>query len=244
MSANFRIQMNKTFQVLGLVVGILAVTSLAHGQVLSGQLNLSELSETNPLISLEGQWRFYPNVLEPTALQGQPPQLVKTPGYWPLSDGLRRFGYGLYHLRVTRCTYPQLALKLGGIFTAYTVWINNHSIAQSGQPATDAENFEPNYRTQVVPFRVPAEEFNIYILVSNFAHRKGGILGTLYTPLAHQVTLDNLERINSEFVSRLKKQYPNLTPAEQELCICLKAKLFQPRDCQLTKHQSRVSEEG
>ena len=44
-------------------------------------------------------------------------------------------------------------------------------------------------------------------------------------PVGHRVTLDNMEQINSDFVARLKKRFPDLTPTEQELCICLKAKL-------------------
>ena len=179
--------MRKVFCALILTLGLLAVRNSANGQVRDGHLDLSGLSEANALISLEGRWTFYPNVAQPADLDGQPYQLIETPGYWPLSDGLRRFGYGLYHLRISGCTHSETALKVGLIGTAYTVWVNDQPIAQSGQPSAEPEGFEPSHGPQVVSLVAPAQEFDLYIQVANFTHRKGGIIGPLFVGLPQSI---------------------------------------------------------
>lgn len=98
-----------------------------------------------------------------------------------------------------------LGIKLPSIFTSYKVWINSELIAQAGTVAKSKEEHRPEFFIGNVPFVVessvnPVERIEVVIQVSNFSHRRAGLVwpvyfGTYETLSKESRTLDILNLI-------------------------------------------------
>ncbi|PKL37515.1 MAG: hypothetical protein CVV44_14295 [Spirochaetae bacterium HGW-Spirochaetae-1] len=183
--------------ILILVQGFLA-SGCRYGQekprAAQGVLDLTayDMDKYGP-VPLNGQWEFWlnrfisPRDLEegragaghfvgvPEIINKQAIEGVKIP-----ADG-----YGTYRLTVKlkKEQAPEgrdLALKLGSVNTAFRLYINGVEAARGGTPGVSRDTTVPAYAPQVVHFRPGSDTVTLVFHVSNFHHRKWGLLNTLH----------------------------------------------------------------
>lgn len=136
-------------------------------------------------IKLVGEWEFYWGQLLTSEdfTKATPPKLsgyVDVPNVWNQYrvDGkdLPGFGYATYRLKVKMNEAPgSLALKIPAMSTAYKVMIGGHTVAVSGEVAESKERAAAAYVPQIVVFSPPADEFDIFVQISNYLYARGGM---------------------------------------------------------------------
>ena len=154
--------------------------------IAQGEFDLNNLAE-NEMTNLDGIWNFYWDQFIQFDSIGnldlENKSTIEVPKKWnTLHDSLsfRAFGKGVYHLKVKNTKAQRLELKFQMLITsAYRVYIDTINVYSSGKTGFDG-NYNPNISSNVISFFVPAREFDIYIEVSNYTHRKGGIFSELY----------------------------------------------------------------
>ncbi|MDH6374184.1 two-component system sensor histidine kinase ChiS [Paenibacillus sp. PastF-3] len=157
-------------------------------QLTNGVLDLrdKQLNQNN-LFILDGQWEFYPNLLQPSfneqSQAATPPQYIQVPGNWKkaFSDTEKStYGYGSYRLRVLvdKDKQQSLGLLLSGAQTSSELYINGELLGSSGSPAKDKEHYIP----YTLPYSVfyttdkSSNEIEIVVQVANYSFaKKGGI---------------------------------------------------------------------
>ncbi|WP_445646467.1 hybrid sensor histidine kinase/response regulator [Paenibacillus sp. TSA_86.1] len=164
-----------------------------HPKPVQGVLDLRgwNLADASP-ISLDGEWRFKPHAL----ISGGEDQdtysdtdtsstWVQVPGDWrkALPQATSSFGYGTYELSILlNPSVKEVSLWAQKIQTSSLIEINGTVVAKFGQPANDAENYQPE-RTAFVTTYAPSESSELTLLVqaANFDDPfSGGITRSLY----------------------------------------------------------------
>jgi class 3 adenylate cyclase len=152
-------------------------------QAHKGVIDLSAWNfDSNGMITLDGEWKFYPmQLLTPVELARYDstaiPQFLAVPGYWNGQYGMSGYGYGTYVLTVklpAAITADQLAIKVLGAGTAYSLWANDQLIAANGVVSTDPAKMSPMAQSQVRSFGTSLHELRLLVQVSNNFHSKGG----------------------------------------------------------------------
>lgn len=148
----------------------------ARGAV-AGVFDAVELSRPAPrMVSLAGEWRFYPGVLlSPTELdrRGVPARLLTAPGSW--NPEYPRYGCGVYRLRITAPQDRPLALYIPNVHSAYTLYLNGARVLQVGAPSCSAAESRAQFRPTHAQIPAGAGEIDLAIAVSNHEHRNGGL---------------------------------------------------------------------
>ncbi len=151
--------------------------------VQDGVINLGAWSpQPSETIDLAGTWTFVPNSFALTSGDGQAAVPAPVPASWAdyQVDGARfgSYGYGTFHLHITRAPSPQsrpiLGLDIRELYTAGRVFVNGRPVAQSGIPAARVEDETARPMRLIVPLP-DSDEIDIAIQVSNHLHRFGGI---------------------------------------------------------------------
>ncbi|OHD76812.1 MAG: hypothetical protein A3J97_09195 [Spirochaetes bacterium RIFOXYC1_FULL_54_7] len=109
---------------------------------------------------------------------------LEVPQYWNKleidGEPLPGEGYASFGLTIL---LPEAGLPLGvktiEILTAHAVYIDGIQVARVGQPGTDTQLSIPHGSPSISEFMSAGSELDLVIQVSNFHHRKGGILGSL-----------------------------------------------------------------
>lgn len=165
----------------------LSISSFAQTNfsVEKGKLNLENWDfEQNPILSLDGEWEFYPNQLitaKNKLNQETKPVYIQVPSFWNFTQvnnqSFGGFGYGTYYLQVNLPKDTKdLALKIKTVATSCKIYVNGHLLKEVGKVGTDKESSKPNYQPQVISFPASqSEQLEIVIQVSNFHHYKGGL---------------------------------------------------------------------
>jgi HD-GYP domain-containing protein (c-di-GMP phosphodiesterase class II) len=148
-------------------------------------------------VKLDGEWRFYWQqfVMSDQAsnqtdtmtsgLETSPAWIYHAlPQFWnkPGIDGTSLPGKGYASFALT-ILLPEAGLSLGlktiEILTAHAVYIDGIQVARVGKPGTDRQSSTPHGSPSISEFHPSSRELELVIEVSNFHHRKGGILGSL-----------------------------------------------------------------
>lgn len=139
------------------------------------------------IVSLTGQWEFYwGRFLEPTDFVDGAPSvdaLVSLPHMWG-RDGreTEHEGFATYRLRI-RLDAGQArdlkALYVNEISTAYKLYINGELMAKTGDVGDSRATMEPKSYSKSIVFHPREGDNELIIQVSNFVHRKGGILSRI-----------------------------------------------------------------
>lgn len=168
-----------------------------------GVLDLNDWHiEDSGILSLNGEWDFYWNQLltYEEINRKKPDLIVQVPDSWDnyrLSEKpLPGLGVATYRLRVNskHAKGELLAFKLRTISSAYRLYINDELVAGAGIVGRDAKEERGEYRPKTAVFRVPDNQFDIIIQVSNYHYARGGLWDHLY--------LGNVEEIH-EYDNRL-----------------------------------------
>ena len=149
----------------------------------------------NGTVALDGRWDFYwDEFLSYQDVQDKKPDLnAPVPETWNTytigQASLPGEGVATYRLRV-ETSLPQgtlLALRLKTVSSAYKLFINDKLLVGAGTVGTGIEAEKGEYNPQTAVFRVPDEQFDIIIQVSNFHYARGGLWDSLYLGDADQI---------------------------------------------------------
>lgn len=180
-----------------LVVCLVAGLALSGGQsqarpmpmAENGVLDLSgwNMAENGPTC-LDGQWAvLWDAPVRPGVMPEFPadPVFTQVPGNWnaskPGADFWRATGSAALRLRVLGAP-EDLALRLGYINAAWTLYANGRQVAQNGRPGADEASEMPFAAVQVVhlhPGIVDRGPLELVLVVSNRHYREGGVLESM-----------------------------------------------------------------
>lgn len=139
----------------------------------------------SPSISLNGQWRFYPNKLYTYNDKGRDTDdatLLQVPGDWRNAlahESGSSLGYGTYELRILTDPFDQpVSIWAKEIEASSVMEINGFMEGMIGVPADNADNYEPRRISYTITYTERSQqEIVILIRVANFDNPyKGGIL--------------------------------------------------------------------
>ncbi len=165
-----------------------AMASAKPVQAHAGQLDLTQWDfERDGTASLAGDWLFrWRSFDDPLIAQADDGKaagglLIPVPGSW---HGLAiagvpagSDGYGTYRLQV-KCDsrLTGLALALPTQHSAMRLFVNGRELASQGSPGATASSSRPAVSQQYVALAGVSCPLNIVVHVSNFDHRRGGLV--------------------------------------------------------------------
>ncbi|MCA9127413.1 MAG: adenylate/guanylate cyclase domain-containing protein [Planctomycetales bacterium] len=158
----------------------------------SGVIDLANWEpELHSLVSLDGQWSFYPNQFVPADELDEhsataSPFYLRVPGTWNqlvrsenLSDrAASQPGslIGTYHLVIDMPNRPGIyGLRLQSALSAYQLWVDGNLITSVGQIGNDEATTVPLYVPRSALFYCAGEPISVVIHIANFHHRDGGL---------------------------------------------------------------------
>jgi signal transduction histidine kinase/CheY-like chemotaxis protein len=149
----------------------------------NGVINLRSWDFTHHgSVSLDGNWEFSWNqLLTPGDFAAARPDdlgFLAVPATWnrQVWKGIKLPGRGFGTYRLTVLVQPgkDFALKLLDAGQAYTLWINDKVVMQSGIVGTSKAEMQPRYKTGVVDAAPVGGVIEVVMQVSNFVYRRGG----------------------------------------------------------------------
>ena len=178
--------------IISIISGMLIFSSCAQSpgkdskyRAVNGYLDISghDFNSGNS-IKLDGEWEFYWNqLLTPENFSAANPPVktgnITVPSYWNgLNAGsgpLSGEGYATYRLKIKVKKADTLyALRIRHMYTAYTLWADNHIIASNGKVGKDKNSMEPQFLPRLAFFYSHSDEVQFVIQISNYYHVKGG----------------------------------------------------------------------
>jgi two-component system sensor histidine kinase ChiS len=160
-------------------------------EAVQGQLNLRglDLAANRPL-SLDGQWEFFPNKwinkeVSETNTAPSDSSYIAVPGNWESSlstPNQSTYGFGSYRLRILLDPVEDqiYSLRITSILSASELFIDGRSLARSGQPADNANEYRAYNAPYTASFTSSSDEIDIVIHVANFHNPySGGIQGSI-----------------------------------------------------------------
>lgn len=159
-------------------------------KAIQGVLDLRNCDEfTNQVISLDGDWEFYWNLLiEPSQFTKdmQPFTYIEVPKAWNKQGNFRYsfpvFGYATYRLHILhnpKCVGQIKTLLMPYVHSAYTIWVNGKIISQNGKVGTSKATMIPFQLPVITQFVIDSPNTEIVLQISNFQQRTGGILRSI-----------------------------------------------------------------
>jgi diguanylate cyclase (GGDEF)-like protein len=140
-------------------------------------------------VSLKGEWDFYWESDSPKHLSTNQHSYMKVPSVWDEQDRFPSFGYGLYHLQVKGLQVGKgYALKVPSMSNSYHLWINDQLMVSNGTPGRTKQSTIPFYQPQEVYFDAHQNTVDIYLAISNFHYRSGGMWSSLELGSPDQIT--------------------------------------------------------
>jgi diguanylate cyclase (GGDEF)-like protein len=164
----------KTFSLLLFLI----ISGITYGQNPSldkGILNLEDYDLSVP-ISLEGEWAFYPHILSPTPWEEGEPIYLTLPSEWDEATG-HHFDVGTYHLHIIPNGEKSLvALRIMENIQAFRFSRDGELLFKTGIVSNNNKEARPGMSIAPITFTMPQTEFDITFEVSNWHHRKSGLI--------------------------------------------------------------------
>ncbi|MCK4346792.1 MAG: GAF domain-containing protein [Bacteroidales bacterium] len=161
------------------------------------------------LVQLNGEWEFYwERLLTPEDFRKEIPPVktgyFKFPGYWKnyqiKNNKIKSHGYASFRLVINTSGSDSLySLKIGRVFTAYKLWVNNHLLASQGQVGRSENEMVPAWIPLEIFFPEKSETLELVLQISNFKHNRGGISGRIFLGLPGQISNLGKKRIGLDF---------------------------------------------
>lgn len=152
-----------------------------QGNVKKGNMeSAKEMAETE-VITLDGEWEFYPMQLKNNNFDK--PYYIQVPGSWKHSLDVKkndnRYGYGTYRLVVRLEEHTNYCLKARFVSSAYRVYINGEFVRANGRLGTNKEREVASWEPKIIPFQTKQADTEIVIQVSNYSCYEGGIITSI-----------------------------------------------------------------
>ena len=179
-------------------------TTYTRAEAEGGLLDLSQWDPSaRPIVSLSGQWDFYPLRLVTPDPDGTfesdvgVAESVTDIGEWngdlyPSRESA--VGYGTYRLRVILPSgdLPKLTVRVPGISASSALYVNGRLLGSAGQPAERASSYTASIVPYSVTFAADRGVLDLVLQVANFDDRvKGG--------LTEPVKLGNAKAMNRAY---------------------------------------------
>ncbi|MFC0329096.1 ATP-binding protein [Paenibacillus sepulcri] len=160
-----------------------------HPGAVQGRLDLRgwDIAANRPL-TLDGQWEFYPNEWiynEASGLNTSLPDssYLSVPGSWGTLASPNHestFGFGSYRLRILIDPDEDeiYSLRINDISSASELFVNGRSLAKSGQPADQAQQYIAQNVPYNASFMTSSDEIEIVIQAANFHNPYSGGINT------------------------------------------------------------------
>ncbi|MDI4649052.1 ATP-binding protein [Cohnella hashimotonis] len=166
-------------------------TNNARAVAENGQLDLSGWDPASqPILSLSGQWTFYPSrLIAPDSdgtfqSQGSSARSIKVPGSWRgahnnSSDPL--IGFGTYRLRIRLpaggLPERELTVRVPGVSSSSALYVNGRLMGGAGRPADRASAYTASAVPYSVTFVADRDVLDLVLQVANFDDRvRGGLM--------------------------------------------------------------------
>ncbi len=164
-----------------------------HPQAIQGVLDMRKWDfTTNDIITLNGQWEFYPeHFLEPTSPNtpsiDRHKQYIQVPGNWKESfrtpQEFSPYQYGTYRLRILlphEDAHLSYGIRLQKVRSASALYVNGTLLEKMGQPAETLEQSTLRSVPYTATFRADGDEVEIVLHVANAAYGgEGGIVRSI-----------------------------------------------------------------
>lgn len=145
--------------------------------------------EKKGTISLEGDWNFYWKAVEPGKRSIAQQTLLKVPSTWDDQEKFPATGYGLYHLQLKGLEVGKhYGIKIPIMSNSYHFWIDDELRVTNGTPGRSKQTTVPYYKPREVLFKAQHDTVNIYMSISNFHYRSGGMWSSLELGNSEQIT--------------------------------------------------------
>lgn len=163
-------------------------TNYARAEAENGQLDLSRWDPASkPMLSLSGQWAFYPSQLTPPGSDGTfDPQSgaarsIKVPGNWKGAlepSGDAPIGFGTYRLRILLppggLPDQDLTVRVPGISASSTLYANGRLLGGAGHPADRASEYTAGSVPYSVALTADRDVLDLVLQVANYDDRVAG----------------------------------------------------------------------
>lgn len=192
--------MNYMKKMLLLIILMFLIATPARAAV-NGVQDLSNWNfEKDGIVKLDGEWEFYwEQLLSPADFAGKTNQkpvisgYIKVPGSWVKGTKDRKFpprGAATYRLRVkledVKAVY---GLKTTNLRMDSRIYVNGALLMENGGLVSNALNILPGNTPQVGYFAVNGNILEIIVQVTNYNHKRGGIIQNIY--LGNQQDVEN-----------------------------------------------------
>ncbi len=185
-------------------------TPTEHPDVVRGELDLRNWNFTNdPIITLDGQWEFYPNqfvMFNEGPILTSEREYIQVPSKWNAffpEEQYSAHGYGSYRLRLSmqQGIEQSYSIRLSKLQTSSEVFVNGKSIGRSGQPAPSADQHVPRNVPYTVTFTSDEQEIELVIHVANYLNSiTGGVHQSIQFGTTEAINHDSWFSISSQIV--------------------------------------------
>ena len=155
---------------------------LRSAGIKTGLIDLSNWDIDSEIFTLDGEWRFYPEILCGNQTISEAPRYVNVPESLGYSKdyNVNTAEYGTYEAQFKLKTPGQYMLCIPYISSAYRLYVNNEYIGGVGHVATNKEEEEGFLKPSNYLINADSTDLNIKVEISNFTCIKGGITEDIY----------------------------------------------------------------
>ncbi len=155
---------------------------LRSAGIKNGWIDLSNWDEENEIFTLDGEWRFYPEMLCGSETVSDSSRFVNVPESLGNSkDSLTNTAeFGTYEIQFKLRSPGHYMLCVPYISSAYRIYVNNEYIGGVGRVATNEKDEVGVLKPDNYLINADSTELNIKIEISNFTCVKGGITEDIY----------------------------------------------------------------
>lgn len=163
------------------LVGACSTASYENALAERGVLEPGQRDWQRVILNLNGDYGFaWQQLLNPELTHAPPEQFLRMPGAWndaplgPNGTPIPADGYASYRLSLRGLDFPEAALRVPTMHTAYRLYANGVEISRNGTVGTSRESSRAQYQPKIVRLPAGSPDIELLIHISNFQHRKGG----------------------------------------------------------------------
>lgn len=148
-------------------------------------------------IHLDGLWQFTPNQLLPPGRKSEVANFIAVPSWWVSERQSPPTTHGTYDLLVLlpkANQQRQLAIAMPGVYSSYTLWVNDELLGANGIVSADAEHEVPQWKPATYSFLPTSDSLHVRIQLSNHSHFRSGIGETIYLGDAASMLAEETDR--------------------------------------------------
>ncbi|MCK6610755.1 MAG: sensor histidine kinase [Bacteroidia bacterium] len=162
-----------------------------YGKESESVLEFDPNSQEAKVIELKGDWEFFWKMDANEARQHpEKAQLIHVPSSWSTNE-YGRTGYGTYHKRIIlkEGKGRVLAIKFYSLSSAYRMYAGTKFLGSVGKFSKTEEGSSPDYHPSVFEINPESDTLDIWVEVSNYQYRQGGMWNAPYFGLLSDIMM-------------------------------------------------------